>query len=729
MDEQARNFVTYARQLTTNGCFSKAFDLYILAFEKDPENKNLYELEFQAVLIKLNDVLAAAGKIEDVFTNFGRAIKAFPDNIGLLNEIGKYLYKYGYYSEAWCHFQKALKFDPGYVNAERNLNSVKNLLVERWHFRMLNDKRRNELYRIAIHESITPMKDSVVDIGTGTGLLALFAYECKPMVITACDASEVMTEIAECITQDMGINDIIIVNKMSTAMTFMDIGGKRSLLITEMFDAGLFGEHALQTIAHAWEHLLNSVGRVLPCKAEFFVCAANCSTLNLKHQLGSTVKTLLNIPESNVHVLTHGETYDCEDIQFYKDLKYITKPESLVKVDFNSYDDIQDKLQRCEPFNVDLNVVEDGEANTMIGWFNLQLTENVTLTTDPRSPEQCNAWQQAIFFDMIPKMVNKSDTITSQFLMNAGKLTMLSNCNSYIDRISPESLRFLNDSEYMKMLMGCIGMACVYLGQIVEMSEINIIDLCPFPMFGLQMLKRGARSLVCLANTHNDQMFISKVIHANKINLSKITMLSGDDWSHETFRDEKYHAIFCNVFDLCGEIDLKYREIAHNLKNSNLFPGGLFMPSKITIMGQLIDCHWLDINNRVYDENVNNYKISKYVNKYQVSQNFGINISHLEYEPITEPVSLGTYTSNFNPQAVNVPVINSGSVNAVLCWYKIEVMEDLGEISTNRSNSFIDNMVFLADPKVTMARGNVADVLRCVDPDGSFKFMIHVDEH
>ncbi|CAK1600284.1 unnamed protein product [Parnassius mnemosyne] len=727
MEEAARDYLTYARQLSTNGCYSKAFDLYILAFDKNPQLKNLFEPEFQIVLMRLNDILAAAGKIEDIFTNFGRAIKTFPDNIYLLNEIGKYLYKFGYYTEAWCHFQKALKTDSGFVNAEKNLNSVKNLLVERWHFRMLNDKIRNEAYRAAIHATITPIKDSVIDVGTGTGLLALYAYERKPMVITACDGSEVMTKVAEGITQDMGINDMIILNKMSTSMNYKDIGGKRSLLITEMFDAGLFGEHILQTLSHAWEYLLSNTGRVVPNKAEFFIAAANCNHLHLKYQLGDNAKALLNIPMVNVHILTYDETYDCEDVHLFKDIKYITEPQSLIKVDFNDYDDIQDKLYRCEPFSVEFNALEDGEINTMIGWFKLYLTENITITTDPRADNRCNAWQQAVFFDNIPKKVNKNETIISQFLMNSGKLTMLPDCNSDIMRISPETLRFLNDSDYMKMITGCIGMACVYLGQMIDMSEMSIVDLCPFPVFGMHMLKRGAQSLVCYAKTYSDEEFIIRVFKDNNIDLSKVNVLVGDDWTQDTFTDEKYHAIFCNTFELCGEIDLRQKDIAQHLKNAHLLQGGLFMPSNITIMCQLVDCHWLDINNRVYDENVSNYKVGAYLNKYQVSQNFCIDLSHLEYTPITEPTSLGSYTSGIRSEVVNIPIINNGDANAILCWYKIELMEDLGDISTNRSNSFIDNLAFLANPKIHMTSGEVANVLRCVDPDGAFKLMIDVE--
>ncbi|XP_014354742.2 protein arginine N-methyltransferase 9 [Papilio machaon] len=727
MEEIEGDYVNYARQLSSSGNLSKSFDIYISVFEKNPRLKNMYEPEFQIVMMRYNETLSAAGKIEDIFTNFSRAIKIFPKNVYLLNEIGKYLYKFGYYEEAWSHFQKALSANSGFVNAEKNLNSVKNLLVERWHFRMLNDKKRNELFRAAIHEIVKFGKDNVIDVGTGTGLLALFARKCQPLTITACDGSSVMTKIAENIIQDYEINDIAIVNKMSTAMDYKEIGSKCTVLVTEMFDAGLFGEHVLQTLLHAWNYLIDVGGKVIPGRAEFFVAGVNCNYLNLKYQLGQGIKTLLNIPTANVHMMSNDETYDCEDVHSFKDLKYMTEEHSLIKIDFNNYDDIQDKLYRSEPFNIDLIATQDGEINCMIGWFNLYLTDNVTITTDPRSEDRCNAWQQAVFFDIIPKEVKKNDSYTTQFLMNTGKLTMVPNYNINIDKISHEALRFLNDSEYVKTILGCVGMACVYLGQIIEMAEIVVIDLCPFPLFGLQMLKRGAKSLVCTARTYNDEIFILKVLEANKIDISKITILVGDLWNLDSFVDTLFHAIFCHPFELCGEIDLRLKDIAHELKTSHLAPGGLYMPATISIIGQLVDSHWLDINNRVYDENTIDYKVSGYMNVYQVSQNFCIDMSRLEYTPMSRPTCLGECSNELRSFVINVPIIKDGTANAILCWYKIELMEDIGEIATNRSDGFVDSIAFLADPKVPMKKGDIANVLRCVDPDGGFKLLVDIE--
>lgn len=73
--------------------------------------------------------------------------------------------------EAAHYFRQALTINNDYLPAYRNLQNVCNALVERWHFRMLNDTYRNEAYREAILKKVQQGFTSVLDIGTGTGIL------------------------------------------------------------------------------------------------------------------------------------------------------------------------------------------------------------------------------------------------------------------------------------------------------------------------------------------------------------------------------------------------------------------------------------------------------------------------------------------------------------------------------------------------------------------------------
>ena len=50
--------------------------------------------------------------------------------------------------------EKCLKIDPSYCAAIETSENIKGLIVDRWHFRMLNDKHRNVTYLHAIQNAI-----------------------------------------------------------------------------------------------------------------------------------------------------------------------------------------------------------------------------------------------------------------------------------------------------------------------------------------------------------------------------------------------------------------------------------------------------------------------------------------------------------------------------------------------------------------------------------------------
>jgi type II protein arginine methyltransferase len=80
-------------------------------------------------------------------------------------------FRLGYVEEAAAYIRKSLLVNPNYLAARDNLENVCSHLVERWHFSMLNDKRRNIAFKFAIDKAIKSGYNTVLDIGTGTGIL------------------------------------------------------------------------------------------------------------------------------------------------------------------------------------------------------------------------------------------------------------------------------------------------------------------------------------------------------------------------------------------------------------------------------------------------------------------------------------------------------------------------------------------------------------------------------
>jgi len=82
----------------------------------------------------------------------------------------------GYHSESLGYFRRAVAVDGLFLKAQENLDNVCSNLVERWHFRMLNDNVRNSAFQRAIALAVDSLEEIsgesvVLDIGTGSGIL------------------------------------------------------------------------------------------------------------------------------------------------------------------------------------------------------------------------------------------------------------------------------------------------------------------------------------------------------------------------------------------------------------------------------------------------------------------------------------------------------------------------------------------------------------------------------
>lgn len=99
--------------------------------------------------------------------------------------------------EAVHYLQRALESDPNFLPAERNVQNAYSMAVDRWHFSMLNDQSRNQAFEQAIKKRILLGYDTVLDIGTGTGILSLYACDGGAKKVYACEYSPVMCDIAK----------------------------------------------------------------------------------------------------------------------------------------------------------------------------------------------------------------------------------------------------------------------------------------------------------------------------------------------------------------------------------------------------------------------------------------------------------------------------------------------------------------------------------------------------
>ena len=211
---------------------------------------------------------------------------------------------------------------------------------------MLHDTERNKLYYEGLKCAIKRKRESgekvhVLDIGTGTGLLAMMGAKLGADKVTAIEEFGPMYNCAKKVIEANGYGDkIVVIGKRSTEVDELD--ERANILVTEVFDTELIGEAAIATFNHAHEHLLTSDCIVVPCEGTIYAQVVS-SDLVAKWEslhpitINKSVELAVghNPPEPSYSLALH----DLQLSQLSSDnFKVLTQPVPVFHFDFNSAD-------------------------------------------------------------------------------------------------------------------------------------------------------------------------------------------------------------------------------------------------------------------------------------------------------------------------------------------------------------------------------------------------------
>ena len=205
------------------------------------------------------------GKLDEAIECFNKAIAAKPDFAVAYNNLGNAFRAQGNLEKAIESYNKSLSLNPNDTLALMNLSNVRSVSVPRWHFPMMNDTHRNKAYLDALKLAISK-NDFVLEIGTGSGLLAMMAASCGSNQILSCEVSKTIFEAAEQIISHNGYDDKVkVINKKSTELVVgLDLPKKADVIISEVLSAELVGEGVQHTLLDANNRLISKHGKMLP---------------------------------------------------------------------------------------------------------------------------------------------------------------------------------------------------------------------------------------------------------------------------------------------------------------------------------------------------------------------------------------------------------------------------------------------------------------------------------
>lgn len=135
------------------------------------------------------------------------------------------------------------------------------------HIRMLNDYRRTAAYQAALFETVTP-DDVVVDVGTGTGVLAATAALAGAKHVYAIERTSNMPKLARKFFEANGVADRITILEGDSAQ--IELPEKADIMVSEIVGNDPLAENIIPTTNDAVRRLLKPNARLIPGRLKIF---------------------------------------------------------------------------------------------------------------------------------------------------------------------------------------------------------------------------------------------------------------------------------------------------------------------------------------------------------------------------------------------------------------------------------------------------------------------------
>jgi len=248
------------------------------------------------------------------------------------------------------------------------------------HEKMLSDVVRVDTYHAAIQRHVKP-GDVVVDLGTGTGILSIFAAKRNPKTVYAIDHSEVIS-MARTIAKKNNAGNIQFIQLNSRSFTPNE---QVDVILHEQIGDDLFDENMIENILDLKQRVLKKSGKVLPGKFELFL-----EPVSLR-----TGYKVAHIWENNIHGVDYTFLKNSDAIRKYKTSDYhlrfippsafghfLCEPLPILTFDLNEMNDISEIPQTID---VSRTITRAGTMDGMCLYLRAIFDSDISFDTSPTS--------------------------------------------------------------------------------------------------------------------------------------------------------------------------------------------------------------------------------------------------------------------------------------------------------------------------------------------------------
>ena len=247
------------------------------------------------------------------------------------------------------------------------------------HARMLHDERRTNDYLAALRAAVRP-DEVVLDIGTGSGVLALAAARAGARCVYAVEASDI-AEVAERVFAANGAGDQVTV--LPGWSRVIKLPEPADLLVAEVIGNEPLEEEILETMLDARLRLLKPGARLIPHALTLLVRPLMIPEAEVRQRtFGISAverwRALYNLDFTPLlEAAIRGPTHTITEGEVVATWPPVGPPVELVKLDLTTFD------KPSVHASVDLVVEPPGQVNGVALTFRAELYEGISHTLDP----------------------------------------------------------------------------------------------------------------------------------------------------------------------------------------------------------------------------------------------------------------------------------------------------------------------------------------------------------
>jgi type II protein arginine methyltransferase len=309
------------------------------------------------------------------------------DNPMAMVRIARLMQQDGQSEEAIALCRSAMALAPGDRSVQAHARRLLTDTVPGWHFFIVRDAVRNAAYDAALRRAVRP-SSRVLEIGTGTGLLAMMAARAGAAQVVTCEMNPLIAETArKIIAQNGYAGRVRVVSKHSDELDVeTDLGGRADILVSEIVSNNLLGEDVLPAHEHAMREFVKPGGRVIPARGHVRIALGE----DLRHEPSLLADTdgfdlsPMNVLLGSMHEFRVG----------HERLKLRSAAIDLFEFDFAS-------AVFCPPSQVSVDLVSSGgRINGIAQWIRLDMDDAGRYENQPaRGASSC--W--GVMFHSLPR--------------------------------------------------------------------------------------------------------------------------------------------------------------------------------------------------------------------------------------------------------------------------------------------------------------------------------------